>query len=67
MPGGTYDFECADCDFTSTGWPTKKAATARGQQHKDEHESGAPMPELDTFRRDQGITVDADGTARAKG
>lgn len=43
------DYECPDCDFTSTGWPTKKAANARGKQHAAEHETGDPMPELVDF------------------
>jgi hypothetical protein len=49
----TYDFTCevenfngSTCGFTSTRWPTKKAAIERGRQHKAEHESGTPMPEL---------------------
>lgn len=42
------DYECPDCDFVSRGWPTKKAATERGQQHQAEHETGVPMPELNT-------------------
>jgi hypothetical protein len=37
------DYECPDCDFTSTGWPTKKAANARGKQHQTEHTDGDPM------------------------
>lgn len=41
-----HDYECPDCEFVSTGWPTKKAAGERGQQHQAEHETGEPMPEL---------------------
>jgi hypothetical protein len=40
------DYTCKDCGFTSTGWPTKKAATERGDQHQTEHETGDSMPEL---------------------
>jgi hypothetical protein len=48
--------------FLSAGWPTKKAALARGQQHFDEHKGIAPMQELEEFRRDQGLSVAADGS-----
>lgn len=44
----THDFEC-ECGFVSAGWPTKKAAEARGKQHAAEHETGEPMPELVDF------------------
>jgi hypothetical protein len=40
------DYTCKGCGFTSTGWPTKKAADSRGKQHQTEHETGDPMPEL---------------------
>lgn len=40
------DYVCEDCGFVSSGWPTKKAASERGEQHAAEHESGEPMPEL---------------------
>jgi hypothetical protein len=48
---GTWGFECQEnnCEWTSTGWETKKLATTRGDQHKDEHESGEPMQELAEF------------------
>ena len=48
--------------FTSTGWPTKKAALARGAQHFAEHKGEGPMQELHDFRVEQGITVE-DGKA----
>jgi hypothetical protein len=64
-PGVIGDFcgePAADApNFTSTGWPTKAAATARGQQHFDQHKSGAPMQELHDFRVDQGLVVGDDG------
>lgn len=68
---GGWDFQCpgvqgSPCGkeqpYSSTGWPTKKIALARGQQHFDDHKGIAPMQELDAFRRDQGITVHEDGT-----
>lgn len=43
-----HDYECPTCPFVSQGWPTKKAATERGKQHQAEHETGIPMPELNT-------------------
>jgi hypothetical protein len=48
----SHDYECPECEFISTGWPTKKAATARGRQHKAEHETGEPMPELATTNQE---------------
>lgn len=47
-----HDFVCSECGFTSSGWPTKTARDQRGRQHKAEHESGEPMPELAEFRKD---------------
>jgi hypothetical protein len=53
-----HDFTCdieergAECGFTSTGWPTKADRDARAKQHKAEHESGQPMPELADFTRE---------------
>jgi hypothetical protein len=60
--------------FMSTGWPTKKIATIRGQQHLDEHAEGdAAKAEgrdvdqskladlLDEFRAKH---LNPDGTAR---
>lgn len=50
-----HDYTCPDCGFTSTGWPTKKAAAERGKQHQTEHETGEPAPEL----ADSGIIAGA--------
>lgn len=44
------DYECPDCGFASTDWPTKKAAEARGKAHQTEHETGVPMAELADFQ-----------------
>lgn len=49
-----WDFNCphtSGCGddagpFRSTGWPTRQAATARGQEHLDEHASGETILEL---------------------
>lgn len=49
-----YNFECA-CGFTSTGWPQKKLATARGTQHTTEHDTGEPAPELVEFRAEHNL------------
>lgn len=73
--GGSWDFRCpvntgcgepGGAGFESTGWPTRKVALARGQQHFYEHTELAPMQSLDDFRRDQGLTVDADGVVTVK-
>lgn len=34
------------CGFVTTGWPTKKQASLRIGQHKDEHEFGDLMPHI---------------------
>jgi hypothetical protein len=69
--GETWDFRCPgvsdspcgqDEPFASTGWPTKKAATARGAQHFAEHKGEGVMQELHEFRKDQGLVVNDDGT-----
>jgi hypothetical protein len=73
--GGGWDFTCpgikgslcGDRDtgvpFTSTGWPTKATALARGREHFDDHLGKAPMPSLEDFRARHGLTVDDDGNA----
>lgn len=70
--GNTYDFRCpgiagSPCGepggtpFTSTGWPTKKVATARGQEHFDEHKGLAVTSSLEDFRAKHGLTAHPDG------
>jgi hypothetical protein len=70
---GGWDFQCPGVQgdgchsaegvpFSSTGWPTKKAALARGAQHFAAHKDKTPMQELDAFRREQGLVVNDDGT-----
>jgi hypothetical protein len=47
--GDTWTFQCPGVagnpcgPFRSSEWPTKKSATARGQQHFDEHKLGADL------------------------
>ena len=53
---GLWDFACQQCPFTSTGWPSKKVASARASQHFDEHLGGIAMASLDEFRTEQGLT-----------
>jgi hypothetical protein len=48
--------------FTSTMWPTKELAIARGQQHINEHVTGEPAPTLDEFRAAHNLTPTADGS-----
>jgi hypothetical protein len=38
-----YDLYC-ECGFLSEGWPTKKLAEARCDQHLEEHRTGKPAP-----------------------
>lgn len=68
-----WDFTCpgvqgSSCggegvSFTSTGWPTKATATARGREHFDDHLGTAPMSTLEDFRAKHGLGVDSDGNA----
>ena len=76
-----YDFTCPVNDgscgdpaggssFTSTGWPERKFAEARGREHFDEHISateGKPraMSSLDDFRAKHGLEVDPERPNRA--
>ena len=74
--GDTYDFACpgvqgspcgsADKPFVSSGWPTKKAALARGAQHFAEHK-GDPMQELAEFRRSQHVDTEGGSSAQNGG
>lgn len=53
----TFDFECSECPFASTGWATKELRDLRKKQHLDEHETGEPMQELHEFRVENGVDV----------
>ena len=55
---GGWDFQCPQCKFTSTGWPLKKIATARGEHHVAEHAHGTLMPSLDAFRAEHNLNPD---------
>lgn len=50
--------------FVSTGWPTKKVATARGTEHFAEHRGEAPMSTLEAFRLEHSLIVEPTGTVR---
>ena len=63
---GVQGDPCGDPPFSSNRWPTKKAATARGAQHFDAHKVKAPMQEMGAFLRDQGLTVNDDGSVSVK-
>lgn len=41
-----WDVACGECPggFLSEGWPTKKLAMERRDQHVKEHETGEPAP-----------------------
>lgn len=43
------------CEFTSSGWDTEEQASARGAEHKNEHETGQPMTELTAFEASVGF------------
>lgn len=59
---GVKDSRCGDPvtgqTFTSSGWPTKKTALARGQEHFDEHLGKAVTSSLEEFRAKHGLVVD---------
>lgn len=55
---GTWDYECPQCEFTSTGWPLKKVAAARGEHHGAEHAHGTLMPSLEDFRAEHNLNSD---------
>ena len=69
----TWDFACpgvkgspcgdAGTPFTSTGWPTKATAQARGQEHFDEHKGKGAMSTLEDFRAKHNLVVTEDGAA----
>lgn len=62
---GVRDSICGDLatgtPFTSSGWPTKKSATARGAEHFREHKTGEPTSTLEDFRAEHGLAPSADG------
>ncbi|HET7399726.1 MAG TPA: hypothetical protein VFJ94_14510 [Intrasporangium sp.] len=77
---GTYGFRCPVNDgscggvddkgtvvpFTSTGWPTKRLAQARGQQHVDDHKGIAPTPSLADFRVEHGLITSPAGVVAVR-
>src|SRR4051794_6632681 len=64
---GTWTFQCpgiagSPCGdkgvgFVSAEWPTKKTATARGEEHLDEHKGLGVTSSLEEFRAKHGLTV----------
>lgn len=54
---GSSTFVCEEfrCGFTSSGWDTEEQATARGEQHANEHATGELMQELTAFEADNGF------------
>lgn len=70
---GTWTFQCpgvkgdgcgepGGAGWTSTAWPTKKAAVARGAQHFAEHKGEGPMQDMAEFLVDQGLVLNDDGS-----
>jgi hypothetical protein len=43
--GKAWDIDCS-CGWASTRWPNRGAASTRMQQHRTEHATSVPMPEL---------------------
>ena len=61
---GVQGSPCGDeVPFASTGWPSKKVALARGQEHFDEHKGDGVMSSLDDFRTKHKLGVTDDGVA----
>jgi len=62
---GVAGSACGDrgVPFTSTGWPTKTTALARGREHFDDHLGIAPMSTLEDFRAEHGLGVSDTGAA----
>lgn len=52
--GRSYDGQCA-CGFVTAGWPQKKLAQARLDEHTAEHATGEPARELVDFRDEHGL------------
>lgn len=54
---GKANFVCDEprCGFTSAGWDTEDQATARGEQHANEHATGELMQELTEFEASVGF------------
>lgn len=62
--GEKWDFTCdvPNCGWSSREWPEETMATARGEQHYNEHITGEPAMELIEFERSVGFTRDAPQT-----
>lgn len=67
-----YDFVCpvndgtcgdrvAGVSFSSTGWPTRAIAEARGEEHFAEHKGEGTVSTLEEFRAKHGLAPSADG------
>jgi hypothetical protein len=54
---GKSNFECDEprCGFVSAGWDNAEQATARGDQHTNEHKTGELMQELVEFEQSVGF------------
>lgn len=62
---GTCGVPGSDVSFTSTGWPTRKTAEARGAEHFKEHKGEGLMRSLDDFRAAHGLAQDPGDPKRA--
>lgn len=64
---GSWTYQCPGVPgdpcgpFTSAGWPTRKVAEARGEQHARAHSHLEPTPSLDDFRAEHGLVAHEDG------
>lgn len=61
-PSGTSGGWCS-CGYKTTGWPTDEVASERLLQHKNEHETGAEMEPIESFRERLGLVPE--GRAKA--
>jgi hypothetical protein len=63
-PTTYYDVAC-ECGFLSEGWPQRKLATERRDQHLAEHETGDPAPSPGDLLASTADRDAADGIALA--
>jgi hypothetical protein len=62
------DGSCGDAGvgFTSTGWPTRKVAEARGQEHFYDHSEQVPMSALEDFHAKHNLFIVQEGPDKGK-
>lgn len=60
---GKATFVCDEprCGWASIGWDSEEQATARGDQHANEHQTGELMQELTAFEASVGFIRPEEG------